>query len=326
MSATRRGLLGLMLAASVALPAWAQQRVVVYTAHEASITEQLVPRFEKETGIKVDLIKGGSGDVLNRVKAEAAAPRADVIWSVGGDLLAANAGLLQPYKPAGFDATIDPKFAVSGNWLPYTGVIMVLAVNTQKLKPEAYPKSWADLADAKWKGKISSARADSSASAFIQYATILQVFGDKGPDLYARIFANFALSDSSGAVPRYVNDGEALVGLTLEDNALQYVKNGGKVAIVYPSEGTSLTADGVALVKGGPNAEAGKKFIDWVLSKPVQQILVDTIGRRSIRTDVASSTLLPPLSQIRIAPYDLDWAAANRAKLLAAWKKIQESQ
>ena len=307
-------------------PADAERHVVVYTAHEAAIVEQLVPRFQKETGVTVDLVKGGSGDMVNRIRAEAGAPRADVIWSVGGDLLSANPGLLQSYKPAGFDAVVGPKFAVSGNWLPYTGVIMVLAVNTQKLQPAAYPRSWMDLADPKWKGKVSSARADSSASAFIQYATILGAFGDKGPDVYGRIFSNFALSDSSGAVPRYVNDGEAMVGVTLEDNALQYVKGGGKVAIVYPAEGTSLTADGVALVKGAPDADAGRKFIDWVLSQPVQQWLVQTVGRRSIRTDVAASAVLPPLADIKIIPYDLGGISRDRAKLLAAWRKIAESQ
>lgn len=304
----------------------ADPHVVVYTAHEASIVEQLVPRFEKETGIKVDLVKGGGGDLLNRLKAEAAAPRADVIWSVGGDLLAGTPNLLQAYKPAGFDTTIDPKFAVSGNWLPYTGVVMVIMVNTQQLKPADYPKGWMDLTDLKWKGKISSARADSSSSAFIQYFTILTAFGDKGPDVYSKIFANFALSDSSGAVPRFVSDGEASVGLTLEDNALQYVKGGGKVAILYPSEGTSLTADGVALIKGAPDAEQGKKFIDWVLSQPIQQYLVQTIGRRSIRTDVAASSVLPPLSQIKTVPYDLDVSSRDRLKLMAAWKKVAASQ
>ena len=321
------GALWLLAAIAIGGPAdAAETHVVVYTAHEASIVDQIVPRFEKETGITVDVVKAGSGDILNRVKAESGVPRADVIWSVGGDLLAANPTLLQAYKPANFDATLDPKFATAGNWLPYSGVVMVMMVNTQQLKPADYPKSWMDLTDPKWKGKISSARADGSASAFIQYVTILTAFGDKGPDVYSRIFANFALSDSSGAVPRFVSDGEASVGLTLEDNALQYVQGGGKVAILYPSEGTSLTADGVALVKGGPDANAGKKFIDYVLSQPIQQLLVQKIGRRSIRTDVASSSVLPPLSQIKVVPYDLDTIARDRGKLLAAWKKIVASQ
>jgi iron(III) transport system substrate-binding protein len=249
-----------------------------------------------------------------------------VIWSVGSDLLEGNPALLQAYKPAGFDATTDKKFAVSGNWLPYTGVVMVMMVNTNQVKPTDYPKGWADLAAPKWKGKISSARVDSSSSAYIQYFTILSAFGDKGAETYTKIFSNFILSDSSGAVPRFVNDGEAAIGLTLEDNALQYVKGGGKVAILYPSEGTSLTADGVALVKGAPDPVPGKAFIDYVLSQPVQQILVQSIGRRSIRTDVSGNSVLPPLSDIKIIPYDLEASSRDRLKLLAAWKKIAASQ
>ncbi len=304
----------------------AEQRVTVYTAHEAAIVDALVPRFQQETGIIVDIVKAGSGDVLNRAKAEAAAPRADVIWSIGGEVLASNPNLLQAYKPADFDRVLDPKFASDGPWLPYTGVVMVMAVNTTKLKPAEYPKTWSDLADKKWHGQVSSARADSSGSAFTQYTTILAAYGDKGLDTYARIFANFALSDSSGAVPRYVNDGEAEVGLTLEDNALQYVKGGGHVAIVYPTDGTTINADGVALVKGAPHPDQGKRFIDWVLSKPVQEILVQTVGRRSIRTDVSANGALPPLAQIKTIPYDMAAVSRDRAALMAKWKKIADSQ
>lgn len=322
----KRLMLGVLAVMGLAVPARAEQHVVIYTAHEASITEQLVPRFEKETGIKVDLIKGGGGDLINRVKAEAKAPRADVIWSIGADLLVANPTLLQAYRPAGLDAVLDPKFASRGNWLPYTGVIMVFAVNTQKLQPAGYPHSWMDLTDPKWKGKVSSARADSSSSAFIQYASVLNAFGDKGMDVYTKLFANFALSNSSGAVPRFVNDGEALVGITLEDNALQYVKGGGKMAIVYPAEGTSLTADGIALVKGAPDEAEGKRFIDWALSQPVQQWLVQTLGRRSIRNDVAANPVLPPLSQIKTVNYDVEAVARDLPKLMAAWKTLAEAQ
>ncbi len=304
----------------------AAQHVSVYTAHESAIVEAMVPPFEKATGITVDVVKGGGGDLLNRVRAEAGKPRADVIWSVGPDLLAANPALLEAYRPAGFDAIVDPKFAVTGNWLPYTGTVMVLAVNTQKVKPADYPKTWSDLAEPKWHGLVSSARADSSSSAFSQYLTILTCYGDKGPDIYKRIFANFILSDSSGAVPRFVNDGEAHVGLTLEDNALQYIKGGGHMAIVYPADGTLVNADGVALVKNGPNPDQGRRFIDYLMSKPAQEILVQTVGRRSIRTDVAPNPAALPLSQIKAIPYDVENAAKQRATLLAQWQRIADSQ
>ena len=82
--------LAAVLGAALVAPATAQQRVSVYTAHTANIVERLMPEFEKATGIKADVVKAGSGDIINRVRAEAASPKCDVIWSIGAELLEAN--------------------------------------------------------------------------------------------------------------------------------------------------------------------------------------------------------------------------------------------
>ena len=323
----RKSLLGAaLLAAGVfagSSAAQASGTVVVYTAHLASIVDALVPRFEKDTGIHVDVVKAGSGDILKRVKAESGAPRADVIWSVGGEELDANSDLLQPYTPKDA-AAIDPKFQGGRNWLPYSGIVNVLIVNTGKVKKEDAPKSWMDLTDPKWKGRLSMARADSSGSSFMQMATVLTIYGadQKGWDVFGKILGNTVLSDSSGAVPRFVNDGEQAVGVTLEDNALNYVRGGGPVTIVYPADGTSVAADGIALVKGAPDADNGKAFIDWCLSKPTQEYLVSTIGRRSVRNDVSAGKDVPPLSEVKTVKYDLQWVAAHRTAFLKQWTTL----
>ena len=317
----------LTTAAATALPGAAsaqEKKVVVYTAHNTNIVNLLQPRFEKETGIRIDLVKGGSSDIMRRMKAEADAPKCDVIWSVGSEVLEDSRDLLKPHTPKEAAALL-PEYKVSDAWLPYTGILSVFAVNTKQLKPDQYPKSWKDLGDPKWKGKISSARADSSGSAFMQLATVLIMYGDKGWDIYSAILANMTLSDSSGAVPRFVNDGEALIGITLEDNALEYVKGGGNVAIVYPEDGTATTADGIALVKGAPNPDQASVFIDWLLSKPVQETLVAEIGRRPVRKDVAP-TGLKPISEIKLVGYDLAKVAANRAAWIGQWRKAFQSR
>jgi iron(III) transport system substrate-binding protein len=304
--------------------AMAQQgRVSVYTAHKAEIVERLIPDFEKQTGIKADIVKAGSGDIINRVRAEAANPQADVIWSIGAELLEANSDLLEAYTPKEADM-IDPAFRTESAWIPYTGILTVLMVNTNLLQPEEYPKTWPDLADERFADQISSARADSSGSAYIQLATVLKIYGadDAGWQQYADIFKNFALSESSGAVPRFVNDGEASVGITLEDNAYLYVKGGGPVAIVYPEDGTSALADGMALVKGAPDPEAGKAFLDWALSKEVQELAVQELGRRPIRTDVAPSGDLTPMSEIKLMDYDITWAAEHRDAFIERWNEL----
>src|SRR5437763_11040619 len=139
------GALGALVGITLAGAAIAQQRVSIYTAHTANIVDRLIPEFEKATGIKADVVKAGSGDIINRVRAESANPKADVIWSIGAELLEANTDLLQPYQPKDY-AMIADAFKTNGAWLPYTGILNVFVVNTKKLKPEEYPKTWMDLA------------------------------------------------------------------------------------------------------------------------------------------------------------------------------------
>lgn len=301
----------LCIVATVA-SAWAAPgKVVVYTAHEESIINALVPMFEKDTGIKVEYVKLASGDVIKRAKAEVGNPQADVIWSIGGEQLEAESQILAAYTPKDWDK-IASVYKVGTNWLPYTGIMNVFIVNTRMLKPEQYPQKWTDLTDARFKKLISSARADKSGSSYMQLANVISIYGDKGWDIYKGIMKNMVISASSGAVPKFVNDGEQAVGLTLEDNAFRYVSGGGPVAIVYPEDGTVAAPDGIALLKGAPNLENGKKFIDWCLSKPVQEYLVDAMARRPVRTDCKDPKGLPALSTIKSIPYDFGWAAKNK--------------
>ena len=300
---------------------FAGEKVVLYSAHKQSIIDAMIPRFEAKTGINAEVIKAGSGDIINRATAERNNPQADVIWSIGGEQLEASSDILASYIPAGYDK-IEPAFKVGTNWLPYTAIVNVFIVNKNLLKPSQYPRTWKDLARSDLKGRISSARADKSGSSYMQLATVLTIYGDKGWDVYKPILQNFVLSGSSSAVPRFVNDGEAAVGITLEDNAYKYVQGGGPVEIIYPEDGTVAAPDGIALLKNAPNSENGKRFIDWALSKETQEFLVQEMGRRPIRNDVSASGDLPPLSAFKVVPYDFSWSAGNKDLFRKKWNDI----
>ncbi|MEJ1158955.1 extracellular solute-binding protein [Prosthecomicrobium sp. N25] len=293
-------LAGLGLAAAFTGAAHAAgEKVVVYTAHKSSIVQAMIPQFEADTGLKAEVVQLGTGDVFKRARAEASAPRADVIWSVTGSLLSENADLIEPYKVKDADA-IDPRFVAHPSWTPYTAVIYVLMVNTKMVKDADVPKTWSELSDPKWAGKVASARADNSGSAFQQMTTVLTAFGDKGWEKYAALAKNFVFSNSSGAVPRFVADGEAPLGLTLEDNALEYVVGGAPVKVSYIEDGTTASPDGVAVVKGGPNPDGARKFLDWALSKKTQETLVQAAGRRSVRKDVDGPKGVKPLGELKL--------------------------
>ena len=149
---------------------------------------------------------------------------------------------------------------------------------------------------------------------------MLTIYGQQGPALYKNILDNIVFAPSSGVVNRFVNDGEAQVAITLEDDALLYKDGGGPIAIVSPEDGTSTVPDGMALVKGAPNAEQGKAFMNWLLTKPVQEYVVKETNRRSARIDVPFQGT--PLSQMKIAPYDVLKVAAQRADLMKQWQAM----
>lgn len=297
-------ILGLAMAGAQA------KKVVVYTAHEENIIQGMVARAKAELGMDVEVVKLPSADVIKRVVAEAANPQADVIWSIGGETLEANSQVLQAYVPKEWDK-IAPVFKVGTNWLPYTGIMNVFIVNTNLVTAAQMPTKWSDLSAARFKGKVVSARADKSGSSYMQLCNVLTAYPSNGWDVFKGIATNFFISASSGAVPKFVNDGEAWVGITLEDNAFRYVQGGGPVKIVYPAEGAIAAPDGIALIKGAPRADNGKAFIDWCLTKATQDYLVDTMFRRSVRIDGKTPPGLLPLSGIKTLAYDFKWAAAN---------------
>ncbi|MEZ6183530.1 MAG: extracellular solute-binding protein [Planctomycetota bacterium] len=300
-----------------------QGTLVVYSAHSQSDLDRLIPRFEAATGIQVELINLGSADVVQRLLAERGAPRCDVVWSVGGEQPAAQPELWEAYAPPGLAEVAEP-FRVDGAWLPYTAIVSVLAVNTGLVPEGERPQGWRDLRDPRFEEHLVSARADRSGSAYLQLVTVLQACGPDGWEVYAGLLANAVLTPGSSAVCRLVNDGEAWVGITLEDNARRYVE--GNVAVVYPTEGTIAAPDGIALVKGAPHPEAAKRFADWALSQETQAFLAQEIGRRSVRADVPPPPGLPPLGELTLLPYDLEDAALRREGNVGRWTDLLRAQ
>ena len=297
--------------------------VTMYSAMPTDILNVLVPAFKAKSGMEVQVVSAGSGELAKRLQAESARPLADALISVGADGIDANAALFEPYDPPGQDKII-PGLRYSRNWIPFTVTLpAVIAVNT-KLVPEAeVPTQWKDLADPKWKGKVAFAGSDKSGSAFVQMLQILHNEGEAaGWALFGRMMENFVITGSSTAVIRGAAQGEYAMALTLEDNAQRFIDGGAPIRIVYPKEGTSVQADAMALVAKAPNAAAGKALIDYIVSPEGQGVIVKVSGRRPIRTDVPGPEKALDVARLPIKNIPPEWAVAKNKEFMDRYLRL----
>ena len=292
--------------------------VVVYSPHDADPLNAGVNLFmEKYPNVKVEVVAAGTGELCNRIAAESANPIADVLWGGGADSLAAFKEYFQPYVCANDEFIGDAYKDPDGLWIGESPLPMVIFYNKDLIEKDGLtiPESWEDLTKPEWKGKIAYCLPSKSGSAYTQLCTMILGHGGKeaGWDFIKKLYDNLdgKIVDSSGKCHKMVADGEFYVGITIEKSAIKYADDP-SVGFVYPKDGTSAVPDGVALVKGCPNEENAKLFIDFVTSKECQTEQSENWGRRPVRSDMEVGAGMAKLDDLVLVDYDFDWAANEK--------------
>ena len=314
------------LAAAEKAPEEYAGELTIYSPHDSDPLNAGVAGFEaKYPNVKVNVVADGTGNLLNRIKAEAAAPEADILWGGGADSLAAYKEFFQPYKPSCIDL-IDPSlYDAECLWIGESPLPMVFLVNTDMVAEADIPKTWKDLADPKWEGKIAMADPASSGSAYTQLNTILMIYGQAEDDYAAgwemvkSMMKNLVIQSGSSGAHKNVDSGEYPIGITLEKAAVQYDLENGHLKMVYPEDGTSAVPDGIAIVKDCKNLELAQLFVEYALSAETQAAQNKDYGRRPIRGDV-TPVGLKPLGEITLMNYNFDYAGANKADIVEKWQ------
>ncbi|MCO5066328.1 MAG: extracellular solute-binding protein [Rhizobiaceae bacterium] len=324
MQIKRRSLLSSFAAIALASPfagtASASENVVVYSAISTKLTDAFVDAFQKANpDISVQLIAGGSGELMTRIKAERNNPLGDVLLGPDADSFDSDLSLFESYESpesGAFDsAALQPDHKYTG----FSTNFQVFIVNTKMMPLDAAPKTWKALAEPPFKGKVLMANPAQSGSAFSQLHQILALYGW---DVMDPIIDNTTFVSSSKLAFQNVAKGEIPVGLTSEFNVLQSKNDGNPVEAVYPEDGTALVVDAVGIIAGGPNQAAAKKFVDFVTSKPAHEMLVEIDGRRSARKDVAPPTGLALIDSIKVVPYNTVSAAKDKDAELARFDEM----
>ena len=303
------------------------QKLTIYSGLMEDHMIKSIKEFEKETGIKVEAIRMSSGEILGRLNAEKAAPKASV-WFGGpadGFIQAKEMGLLQAYTPETAKLIPDKYKDKEGYWygiyIGYLGFASNKTLLTEK--GLAAPKSWQDLLDPKLKGQVVMADPGSSGTAYTLLASIIQEMGEeKGLEYMKKLNAQIKTYTKSGTAPgRMAGQGECTVGITFLHDAIKYRQEGMKdLVLTAPAEGTGYEIGAVALLKGAPDSEAAKKFIAWVLTKNAQEI-GQKAGSYQFLTnpEAAAPEQAAEIKNTKLINYDLKWAGENRSKLVEKW-------
>lgn len=304
------------------------KKLVVYSPNSEDIVNTIIPMFEKDTGITVELISAGTGELMKRIQSEKDNPYADVMFGGGYSLFMQNEDLFADYVSPN-DQYLPEEYQNKSGFM--TSNILdgsVLLVN-KNLIGDIKIEGYEDLLNPALKGKIAAADPASSSSAFAQLTNMLLAMGgdytsDKGWDYVAELIKNLdgKVASGSGAVHKSVADGEFVVGLTYEDPSANYIKSGAPVEIVYPKEGTVFLGAGSGIVKGAKNEENAKKFIDYIISQAAQDAFGMELTNRPLRKDAKLGSHMKPMSEIKLIYEDVNYVREHKNEIVERYTDL----
>ena len=132
--------------------------------------------------------------------------------------------------------------------------------------------------------------------------------------------------NSSSQVYKGVAEGEYVVGLTWEDPAAAYVRDGVAVKVVFPEEGALMSGQCVSIIKGAPHMENAKKFVDYMLSEACQNYVGQNLTVRPLREGTTlNDSLIPWASITPLASYDGVWVAENKGTITERYSECLEN-
>ena len=304
--------------------------ITLYSPETPDFTKELASKFEEVNGGKVDVQYAGTNILVNRMMAEKDNPQGDV-WYGGGGILTfeanADKGIIGAYVP---DEAKDWEVVEDGIKLKheddkYVGVevfVLGFAYNTELVKKEEAPKTWDDLLDPKWKGKIQFANPAASGTSTLMVLNQMMQRGDSEGWEYMEKLVDQANSmpDSGSAPTKAVAMGEAHIAVGFDFMAYEAKAKGETVDFVVPDK-TPILVNPISMVEGAPNEKGAKEFMDFMLSKDAQQILADWY-HIPINPDVESKT---PLTLENVKSHavdlDIDWVNKNYDKVRNEWKE-----
>lgn len=331
---TQRGLAIVVVMLALACSSDKRTVLTVYSPHGKELLEYLEQGFEKaHPNVDVQWVDMGSQEVLERVRAEAANPQADVWFGAPAEAFdrATKENLLEPYKPT-WASAIDPEGRdAADNWYGTYLTPEVIAYNSQALTAATAPKDWDDVVDPKWKGKllvrdpIASGTMRAIFGAIIVRAMKQTGSPDAGYEWLRKLDANtreYVLNPT--ILYQKIGRQQGIVTLwDMPDIATLQQRTGIPVQYIIPKSGTPLLVDGIAIVRGTEHASEAKLYYEYVTSpqalKDAAERFLRIPARKDIKQEELPAWIREANAQIKPMPVDRELMAQHLDEWMKYW-------
>jgi iron(III) transport system substrate-binding protein len=301
-------------------------QVVYYTSTDLPVAEKVAKAFEaKYPGIAVRTERTGAERVFQRIGQEYSSNihAVDVVNSSDAAhfIVWKRDAVLLPYVPEDVAKYPVEHRDVDGQFASFRVWLSIIAYNTNMVKPEEAPKSFADLLDPKWKGKI--VKAHPGYSGTIMTATY-QMQRDLGWSFFEQLAKqNIMQVQSSADPPKKLDLGErAVMADGNEYNIFELKEKGRPVEPVYATEGSPLIIGPNGIFKSSPNPNAAKLFQSFCLGREAQQLIIDVGGLRSVHPDTKNKEGRKPLKDIKTMKDDAAAVEQQSDAIKSRYSKI----
>ncbi len=320
---------------TLALPVNAQQGVVnIICGVQVEWCDSVQSVFSRETGITVNMIKKSAGDAFEQLASESTNPKADVWFGGTGDshLQAAEKDLTLAYQSPNIHLLRD--WAVSqaeqANYKTvgvYAGPLG-FAYNTERLESRKLlpPSCWSDLIKPEYRGEVQMANPRSSGTAFMAVATLVQLSGEDKAFKYLKgLHKNINQYPREGSSAlKNTSQGKNTISISFIHDVPGEVMAGFPIKAVIPCEGSGYEIGSMSIVKGARNIVNAKKFYDWALTAPAQELAAQAKQFQLPANMRAKVDLrVPDINKIKLIKYDFEKYGnpSERYRLLDKWDK-----
>jgi iron(III) transport system substrate-binding protein len=304
--------------------------VRIYVSLATSAMTKLVAGLNRHfPNLKIDFVRAGSVETVKRFVAERQAGRigADLIHGAdpGGFEYFAQKGwldtrltalpLVRDYR-AGF---LDLK----AGWVAMRATGIAPMYNTKLVAQEALPKTWKELVEPKWKGRVAISDPNRAGSSFSHLYAMWKMYGADYLEKFAR---NDPFVAGDGTATRdAVANGERDIAPVSEYDAFEFRKEGRPVDVAWVEDGTIMLPAPLAVVKGGANAENAMALAQYLLSRGGQELVTGLIQSWSARRDVRAPDGKPDLDALKLATFDWEKAASEKGQVLDLYFRYFQS-